>query len=47
MTDMDREWVEAMAGHSVSDEEATKFLSDFNDWLDNYVFESQNQEYIV
>ena len=36
MTDMDREWVESMAGHPVTDAEAIQFLADFNDWLDQY-----------
>ena len=47
MTQMDREWVNAMAGHEVSDEEALRFLADFNDWLDRYNFDLDSQEQMV
>lgn len=47
MTDMDREWVESMAGHEVSEEEAIQFLSDFNNWLDRYEFNLRSAEEMV
>lgn len=47
MTQMDREWVESMAGHEVSDEEAVRFLSDFNDWLDRYNFNLDSRDQMV
>lgn len=34
MTDFDREWVESIAGHPVTDEEAREFLFEFNEWID-------------
>ena len=47
MTQMDREWVESMAGHEVTDEEALQFLADFNDWLDRYEFNVRSAEEMV
>jgi hypothetical protein len=44
---MDREWVNAMAGYEVSDDEALQFLADFNDWLDRYEFSLEAQEEMV
>lgn len=34
MTDFDRVWVESIAGHPVTDEEAREFLIEFNEWID-------------
>lgn len=47
MTDMDRDFVNALAGYEVSETEAQKFFEDFNDWLDHYFFETENREYMV
>lgn len=47
MTDMDREWVESMTGHPVTDDEAIQFLADFNDWLDRYQSDVLSREELV